>query len=177
MGKTRRRRRANFSKYMSGAIDHVLIFGGLSGNALVGSLLTQTVQDTVRVSSIRCTYSIANFTPVAKAGPIVCGVAHGDYTDSEVEAYLEAAASWELGDKIAEEIRSRRVRIIGTFLVPESATKSSRLNDGRPITTKLNWVLREDQTLRFWVYNAGGTTLITSAPELYVNGKANLWNQ
>ncbi len=173
----KRPRRRNFAKYISGAIDHKTIFGGLAGNAVGTGLLSQTVQDTARVSSIRCTYGLSKFTALLDAGPIVCGVAHGDYTASEIEAYLEAAASWELGDKIAEEIRSRRVRIIGTFDTPTTALLNTRLNDGRPIRTKLNWVIREDQTLQFWVYNQGTATLTTTAPELYVQGKANLWAQ
>ncbi len=167
--------RNRFGRYIGGAIDHVLTMATLASNTLVGSLLTQTVTDTCRVSSIKCIYSLDNLTPTQNAGPIVCGVAHGDYTDAEVEAWLESTGSWAIADMVAAETQSRRCRIIGSFATPSAATQSVVLNDGKPIRTKLNWVLAEGQTLRVWAYNPGTAALATTVPNLKVNGKANLW--
>ncbi len=171
----RKPRRKNFAKYMSGAINHELDLGGLLGGALVGSTLDQSVVDTTRISSVRATYTLNQFTPIEDCGPIVVGLAHGDYTNAEIEAWVESTGSWDMGNMVSKEIRSRRVRIVGVFDTPQAATDSSRLNDGKPIQTKLNWLLAEGDTLKPWVFNSGDAAVATTTPHLNIVGKANLW--
>ncbi len=131
--------------------------------------------DSTRCSSIKCTYSLGGATPGDNIGPVIVGVAHSDYTSAEIEAYLEAASSWDIGDKIVKEVRSRLVRVIGVFDIPEGVGQAVRLNDGRAIRTKLNWLLAEGDTLGFWAYNSGPAAYATTDPNLIVQGKANLW--
>ncbi len=171
----KRRRRRNWSKYIDGAIDFVLAATTLAPNTLVSGTLGQSVVDTTRVSSIRCAYSLSNVTPATSVGPMIFGVAHSDYADSEIEQWVESTASWDIGDKIAAEIRGRLVRQIGTFPAPASAAEVVTFNDGRPMKTKLNWLLAEGDTLKFWVYNTGATAYGTTVPNFKANGKANLW--
>jgi len=121
-------------------------------------------------------YSIANFTPKAEAGPFILGWAHSDYTDAEVEEWVEQANSWNVGDKIAAEQSRRLIRQIGSFeTLPIGVTQTVSLNDGRMKTTKIGFMIESTQTLRFWVYNAGTATLDTTDPEVRVQGHANLW--
>ncbi len=175
---TKSQRRANFSKYINGSIDHRLQIGStLAANTLIGSNITQVTVDTCRISSIKCSYSLNNFTPTANAGPVIVGVAHSDYTDAEVEQWLETSGSWDRGNTSAREQRSRMVRQIGRFAIgPDGAnTDAQVLNFGRPIKTKLNWLLTEGQTVKFWAFNAGSVALATTNANFEIQGDANLW--
>ncbi len=171
----RGRRSRNMSRYVSGAIDFLLGAGTLAGQTLVSGANTQTVVDSMRVSSIKCVYTLSNVTPGTSIGPMVFGVAHSDYTDAEIEGFVESAASWDVGDKTAQEVRRRFVCQIGVFDVTGDATTVARMNDGKPVRTKLNWLLAEGDTLRFWVYNSGASPYATTAPSFKANGTANFW--
>ncbi len=168
-------RRRNFSNYLRGSIDHVLTMATLNTNTLVGSVLSQSVIDKTRISSVVLNWALSNFTPAQNDGPILVGVAHSDYTDAEVESVIENSGSWDPGNLANQEIAQRLVRSVGVFDIPEAATQSVALNDGKPIKTKLNWQLNEGDTLRVWAYNTGSTALATTVPNLHVNGHANLW--
>ncbi len=171
----RRRRKINWSTYLSGAIEIRANLGTLAGKTLLTFPVGSNVSDTTRVGSIKCIYSLSGMTAGDNIGPIAVGVAHSDYTSVEIEAYLEATGSWDRGDMVQREVRSRRVRLIGVFNTPATVGESSRLNDGRPVKTKLNWVLSEDDTLDFWFFNMGTGALATTDPQVNVIGKANLW--
>ncbi len=173
----RKGRRVNWSKFISGAINKQLEIGTLGPKVAVKENLSQVVVDTTRVSSVKCVYALANWTPIADVGPIMFGWAHSDYTNAEIEGFLEAAASWDLGDKIAKEVRSRLVRIVGVFDLPQAVTDAVRVNDGRPIRTKLNWMLAEGDTLSLWAYNMGDGSVATTVPNVHAFGTANLWTQ
>ncbi len=165
-----------FRKYLRGNIDHVLALSTLGGNTLIGSLVADTVVDTAYVSSVKATWTLAEFTAATNDGPILVGIAHSDYTDAEVEAFVEnITGSWDAGDLVSQEIARRKVRVVGVFKNPPTATEASRLNDGNPVTTKAGWMLSEGQTIRIWAYNQGGSALATTSPNVFVNGHANLW--
>ncbi len=167
----------NFRRYVSGSIDFDLGLTALAAKTLVGAVFSETVVDTTRVGSIKATYTLSDKTAGANIGPIICGVAHGDYTDAEVEEWIEQAGSWDIGNKQTAEVRGRLIRQIGVFDDVSGPTVSARLNDGKPLTTRLNWVLSEGDGLRFWAYNTGNAAIATTVPNLHVFGKANLWYQ
>ncbi len=175
MARHRRRRRVNWSTYISGAINIKVEFAGLTARTLAGSNLTQTVVDTARISSVKVTWAISDFTPGAGIGPFLVGWAHSNYSNSEVEGYLEAASSWDRGDLTSQEVRSRRVRIVGQINSPSSLNSTEFLNDGMPVKTKLNWILTEGDTLKAWIYNQGDGTVVTTTPNLTVFGTASIW--
>ncbi len=171
-----RKGRRKYRRYLAGKIDHKLQLGTLAGQTLLGSDIADAVVDSTWVSSVKAIYSIAQYTPVAECGPFICGWAHSDYTDAEIEAWVENAASWQEGDKIAQEVARRKIRQIGTFEeLPSAATGTTSLADGRKLTTKLGWMLSPTQTLRFWVYNGGTASVATTDPEVRAHGHANLW--
>ncbi len=118
-----------------------------------------------------------NWTPLASVGPISVYVAHSDYSLSEIEAYIEAAESWDQGNKIAQEIRRRKIRLIGFFPTAAGggATVTHQMNQGRLVRTKIGWALSEGDTLQFCFYNNGGLAVGTTDPVVLVNGHANLW--
>ncbi len=159
------------SKYVAGNIDFADSLAGLAVNTAVTAVLNNTVVDTARVTSIEVFPVIRGFT--ANEGPVMIGVALSDYTQAEIEEYLEQSSDWDPGNLVAQEEGSRRVRRIGTF-APQTVADAA-LNDGRVIKIKLNWKLMEGDTLQFWAYNQGGATLTSGTLE--ISGKANIFYQ
>jgi len=110
------------------------------------------------VSKARLTWDIIGLTD--GDGPIICGLAHGDYTATEIEEWMEASAAWSTNDKIATEQASRKIRLVGSFSVSGGELT---LNDGKPITTKLGFRLNDGVGIKMWAYNDGAAVLTTGA--------------
>ncbi len=157
---------------MKGNVDEVLALGTLAAATLISADFDEVVEEKMLVSSIVSTYSLRELTAASGAGPIVVGVAHSDYTDAEIEAWLETTDSWDQGDLVqGKEVRNRLIRRIGIF------GSSGVLNDGKPIKTRLNWLLRTGQTLSVWGYNRGASALATTDPQIVLEGHVNLWGK
>ncbi len=135
----------------------------ISSTPILGTLVDQTAligtlsiasDNEYRALSMNMTYSVRENT--AGEGPIHVGLCHGDYTAAEVEQWFESTASISRGDLIANEQANRRCRQVGTF---NGLASEESLNDGKPIRTKLNWVIPEGKTLNAWLYNDSGANL------------------
>ncbi len=162
-------------RYIRGQIDDELAFGSLASKDLSSSDLDEVVQERTLITSVVLTHTMDNLTPTANVGPIMCGVAHGDYTTAEIEAFIENAGSWDEGNLTSQEIGRRKIRIVGIFDGVGSAADSTVLNDGKPIKTKLNWILTQGETIQQWVYNLGSAAVATTAPNYHIQGHANLF--
>ncbi len=171
----KRKGRRKMGRYLRGPVDEDMALGTLASKDVVAQVFGSTVNERTLISSIVATYSMEGFTPGDDIGPIMVGVSHGDYTAAEIEEFLEGTAGWNEGDKIALERANRKIRRIGVFEDPSSANQSVTLNDGRPIKTKLNWILNQGITLDVWAYNMGAQPLATTNPNVHVQGHANLW--
>ncbi len=145
--------------------------GAVTNGEVNGVNIGDTVNDRMWLSSVRCAYGIRDFT--VGEGPIVFGVAHSDYSNTEIEEAVEAVTSWDLGDLIAREQANRKVRTIGTFALTDQGEEV--LNDGKPVTTKLGWILEAGDTLQYWVLAVGGT--LTTGGILEATGHANAWRR
>jgi len=167
--------RKNFSKYVKGRVQHSFQLGTLGANAAIGSSLQAVTVDSMRCSSLKATWTLSDLTGASEDGPITVGVAHSDYTNAEIEAFIESTASWDIGDMGAREVRRRLIRVIGTFPSAGANDESVVLNDGKPVNTKLNWLLAEGDTLKPWAYNNGASALASTDPRIGVVGHANLW--
>ncbi len=173
-GGGRRRRR-----YLKGSVLEELAISTLSPATLVSDTWDETVVERSLISSIVVSWALKDPTLVTADGPIIVGVAHSDYSDAEIEAVLEATGSWNEGDLVAQEIAKRKVRIIGTFEMFGAAADDHDvfvLNDGKPMKTKLNWILTTGDTLKMWAYNAGASQM-TGTAKLNATGHANIWPQ
>lgn len=164
-----------YRRYLRGSIDHLLSLGTLAGSDLIASDLVDAVEEPVYVSSVKAAYSLDSMTPGTDVGPILCGWAHSDYTDAEIEAWVENQGSWSAGDKVAQEIARRQCKQVGIFDIDELVAGFARINNGATFTTKLGWVLIEGATLKFWCYNMGTAALATTNPNVRAQGHANLW--
>ncbi len=173
MGKHTFRKKTNFSRFINGNIEISLNMTTLAAKALT-SQTTQLLVDTARVSSVKAAYGITGLTIADGVGPFLFGVAHSDYTNAEIEGYIEAGNSWDIGDMVNREIRSRRVKTIGAIGSLESLG-AMVFNEGRMKKTKLNWRLSEGDSLDFWVYNMGDQPVATTVPVFTAFGDANIW--
>ncbi len=162
-------------RYIRGDVDESLTLAALASKDVVSDVFNETVEERARISSLEASYSLSELTATANAGPIMVGIAHSDYTAAEIEEFIENAGSWSEGDKIAQEIAKRLVRIIGIFSETGVGLSEFVLNDGKPIKTKLNWVLDTGATLKLWVYNLGTAAVATTTPVVHCFGHANLW--
>ncbi len=116
-----------------------------------------TFAEDFRVTSIRSTWTMRGATP--DEGPIMLGYNHGDYTVTEVKENIESQGLSPAG-KIEREQANRLVRQIGAF---QGAGQDKVLNDGKPIRTKLNWIIQDGIGLEFFAMNQSGAILTTGS--------------
>ncbi len=169
------RRKRRFRKYLRGSLDEQLSLGVLAANTVIGTVTSQKVIDSTWLSSVRATWTLDQLTPAADDGPIMVGVAHESYTDTQVEEWIETTGSWDYGAPVQQEIARRKIRIVGTFPTPADALTAVVLNDGKLLTTKCGWMIPPGESIRIWAYNTGGSALATTDPNVRVQGHANLW--
>ncbi len=169
------KRPSRMSRYVRGNIDESLALSTLAAKTLVGAAFDESVREQARITSIEAVYGLIDWTAGAGDGPIIVGVAHSDYSDGEIEAVIEATGSWDIGDKVAQEVANRLVRIIGSFRSDTASTFAQFvMNDGRPVKTKLNWKFATGNSLKVFAYNAGTSALATGAV-VSLNGHANIF--
>ncbi len=111
----------------------------------------------LRVMSVKASWSLLALT--SNEGPIIVGYAYGDYTVTEIKEAIEASTAIDLGNKIAQEQANRLIRIVGTM----GDEGQDDLNNGDPITTKLNWRFNAGKALNIFAYNDGAAALTTGA--------------
>ncbi len=169
------KRRVNFANYLRGSIDEEVSLTTLAAATLTSAPFDETVTETTRISTIIVAASLSNWTDIANAGPILFGVSHSDYTEAEVEEYIEQTASWSAADLVGKEVSGRKIRRIGVIGGGATAAEAAVWNDGRGRKFKLNWTLNTGQGLRLWAYNLGSAAVATTVPVLELTGHANLW--
>ncbi len=158
-------------KYQRIQVSSAIALGTLASNTVIAGVTTaDTAIDTGKVSSIVAGWDLEAHT--AGEGPIAVGVAHSDYSATEILEYLTLATGFDRGDKIAQERQGRRIRRVGVF---GGGLADVSLNDGVPIKTKLNWVLVEGDTIQSWALNLDGSSL-TTGTLLNIQGNLNFWN-
>ncbi len=164
-------------RYIRGTVDEELDLGTLAARTAISAIFDNVVNERALVSSLVATWSLADWTVATGDGPVLVGVAHSDYTSTEIEEYLEQTQSWNEGNMIAQEINTRKIRRVGQFESPIGgvAADSVVLNDGKAIHVKLNWILLQGQSLQIWAYNMGGSAFATTNPTLRCAGHANLF--
>ncbi len=146
--------------------------GALAADDVTSVAITAAVADKLRIMSLDATYSWSDIQQITDDG-LTFGVAHSDYSAAEVEECLEANGSIDLGDKIAQEQANRLVRTIGTFSgLATAAGGGITFNDGKPVKTRLNWLLSEGDTLNMWFRNGSSLVYVTGSSVL-VDGS--LW--
>ncbi len=176
MAKKRGSSRKRMGKYQRGQVEETLPLTTLAANTAVSDIFDETMAESGRITSIVATWDLDEWTEVANAGPIQVGLAHSDYTDAEILAWIQNTGSWNFGDQVQQEVAKRKIRWIGTFpSAPAEGTGVAVLNDGKPIKTKLNWRMRTGQSLRLWAFNQGSAAVATTVPLVHIIGHANIF--
>ncbi len=141
----------------------VRLAAGISATALaakdvVSGAITAVATETYRLLSVRLSYVWEDIAAVADDG-LEFGLAHSDYSAAEIEECLESQNSIDLGDKTAQEQSNRLVRSIGRISNYGTVVDGggSQFNDGRPLKTRLNWLMTTGKTLNMWIRNSSGT--------------------
>ncbi len=135
----------------------------LAASTAITVSLTGTSDSQYRFISAHIVWDLIGQT--AGQGPVVFGFAHGDYSVTEIKEAIEVTNSISQGDKIASERANRLIRIVGTF----GANANGIFNDGRPLKTRLNWLMPVGEQVNIFAYNDFGSSLTTGAV-LNVNG-------
>ncbi len=167
-GRGRRRRPFNLRK--------VRVAAGFGTGALAAldvsvAAITTAATDPYRLMSVDLTYKIVDLGAATDDGQEF-GLAHSDYSDTEIEQCLESQGSIDLGDKIAQEQANRLVRSIGQMTGSPVAGGGLDFNDGRPKKTKLNWLMSTGDTLNLWIRNGSGAAWTTGSA---IVTQGNMW--
>lgn len=173
----RGRGRRKMGRYIRGNVDETMDLGTLAARTLQAEAFDEAVNERTFISSLVASWSLGDMTDADDVGPIMVGVAHGDYSAAEIEEFIENTGSWDEGDLVQQEVGQRKIRVVGIFeTAPAASVVAVRtLNEGRPIKTKLGWILLQAQTIDVWAYNLGSAALSTTAPNLHLQGHVNLW--
>lgn len=142
-----------------------LSLGSLADATLVGTTFG-AFERPIYLISMDATVSATGQT--VGEGPIRIGVAHGAYTDAQVEECVEVAYT-RPSDLVSRERARRLVRDIGTL---NALSIDEVLNDGKPIRTKLKFTSGDAASatgLRVWAYNWSGGA-VTPSPTVRLQG-------
>ncbi len=144
--------------------------GALASLDVTAGAVGSAVADKVRFISVKFAYALSGAQ--VEDDSYEFGLAHSDYTAAEIEECLESQTAIDLGDKVAQERANRLVRVIGTFGSVRSAAGGSMFNDGRPVKTKLNWLMAAGDNLQLWIRN-GSAVIYTTGSTITITG--DLW--
>lgn len=137
-------------------IDHqVAVLAPISG-AITLTILADTAINRLFLLSIKAVYALRDNTP--GDGPLYLGVAHSDYSATEVLEWYNAQGNWDQGDLIVKEQARRRIRRVGIF---NGNLANENLNNGVEISTKLGFIVEEGDSLSYFTVNEGGATRST----------------
>ncbi len=155
------------------AITPAVSIGALTTLDVAVSAGTSAAASTLRFMSINMTWNIVDLAAAADDG-FQFGVAHSDYTAAEIEECLEATTAIDIGDKVAQERANRLVRSIGVISGDGTPLLDAGLkwNGGRPMKTKLNWLMSIGDTLNVWVRNSSTGTYTSGS---VLAGQGDLW--
>ncbi len=170
MAKKRRgKRRFNLRRVR---VSTELALGTLASDVAVTNSLTGTSAGAYRLVSAKLIWSQSK--AVDGEGPVTVGYAHSDYSVTEIKECLEAFAAIDQGDKIASEKANRLVRTVGTISArgPGGAVAGGNLNDGKPVKTRLNWLINIGDSVNMFVFNESIAVLTTGS---VVNAQGDLW--
>lgn len=146
------------TRLIKGVVDEALVLGTLAATTLIGGAYDDSVTDRAFLISHDAIWFLRGGS--ALEGGVLVGFAHSDYSDAEIEAFIENQGSWDEGDLIGQEIGKRKIRIVGQF---PGLGEDQVLKNGVSIKTPCKFILNSGDSLRLWAYNLTGAALTTGA--------------
>ncbi len=150
--------------FVSAKTSAELALSTLAVNTVLATDLVAQEDDLFYISMLVKNMSLAGRT--AGEGPIIWGVADGDYTVAEIKECIDARGieGFDQNDRIELEQARRAVREIGAF----SGEGTAELwNDGQPTKVKLGFTVNRKAAdgsqnhLQVWFMNQSSATLTT----------------
>ncbi len=155
---------------MRGAVDISLALGTLGAAVVVSADPSDSVAERAICTSVEVVVGMRDHT--TGEGPLTVGWAHGDFSDAEIEEWLENSGSWDQGDQIGQEVARRKIGILGKF---SGDLDFDVLNDGKAIKVKTKKsILIAGDTISFWCFNEDVGAL-TTGTNITFTGHVNLF--
>ena len=150
----RKGRRGN--RLIKGTFDNSFTLGALPANQGIVDPTDDQVADRCYAISMEAVYTM---TGLAAGETVYLYVAHSDWTLAEIEEFIENQQGWDEGNLRQREIanRGRSIKLIGAWAA------DGVLNDGRPLKTKLGFILADSDGLQFVAYNPDAAALTTGS--------------
>lgn len=149
-------KRRNYNKFVAIPFQSTITLGTLADQtALLSSLLGAELAEDLFVLSIDGEWSVRQ--NALDDGPVSVGFCHNDYDVAEIAENLTIEIS-DPGNKIAQERSRRLIRKAGTFSM---ATVGQSLANGRPIRTKMKFLIDNGHGPGMWAFNHSGSGLTT----------------
>jgi len=166
MVKHRRRRNRNFGVIR---VQNSQPLGTLGDNTVISITLAAVTQEMYAIAA-DLLWNIRGGT--SGEGPVMIGLAHGDYTITEIKEAIEADVTSQ-GTKIEQEQARRQVRDVGYI---GDVGPGIQFNDGKIKRTKLGFSIEDGQDVQGFAYNLHGSPLTTGGSlevtgKIYVNWK------
>lgn len=157
----KRRGRGRVQQNMRGVtIQPTLPLGTLLTKDTIAGTLIVASDTEYRLLNVNASWtwdSIQN----AGEGPIMVGIAAGDYSLAEIEEAIESFGSVSIGNRIEQEHAQRLVRQVAVL---DEVIQTA--NDGLSIKVKLNWKVPIGKTVQLFAYNMSGATIATGSAVL-----------
>ena len=143
------------------------------GSAIVisGNLFDSTLAEDLFCISTDITVQMRDHT--APEGPLEFGLAHGDYSDTEIKEHLDVSFM-DPDKQIEKEHAKRLVRLIGSL---SGLNASEVFNDGRKYRQKLKFTVGNGYNVKFWVANRDGGALTTGTTVTYQGVMFGRWRR
>ncbi len=140
-------------------VQATITLSTLAAKDLLAAAMIGVSTSDYRIVSTDLTWGLNNLTE--GDGPILVGLAHGDYNDAEVEEAIEVA-NINQATKTEQEQANRLVRDVA-ILGAQGAGTQFVANGGEPIKTRLNWRINTGKSVSMWAYNLDTAAMQTGA--------------
>ncbi len=151
-------------------IFHSMLLSTLASVTVLKADLLEISNNEYRILSTTLSWSLRGMTNGEV--PIQFGLAHNDYSVTEIDECLEGEAVMTRGDKITEEQVDRLVRMVGVI---SGEGTSPVYDNGKMKTTRLNWAIADGLKVAFWARNMSGSTLTTGGALVIVGHAIIKW--
>ncbi len=146
-------------------VNETITLGALASGVVVATNTDQFEREFYAISA-DIYWNLRSAT--AGEGPLEVGLAHGDYTVTEVKEKLDLTGMEDPSDKISWERGRRLVRRSAKFNYLAAA---EIINDGKAIRTPIRMMLAGSvATVQFWAHNLSAAPLTTGGV-VQVSGK------
>ncbi len=139
-----------------------------SQTAIKTALTGAAASGKYRCLTVNASWSIDGLT--AGEGPISVGYAHSDYDVAEIKEFLDSQAAIDQGDKLTQEKANRLIRVVGVL----SGEANQSLNLGRPIRTRLNWLIGIGDAVEMFAFNEDASAALTTGANVHCIGKMHI---